>query len=136
MSFGYNKRTRYADQYFEKGLTLAASGSPTGENALRVGKHLGSQSLIVSAAGKVTLPAAAKITVDIFESDTKDGTYAIHKTMPGVTLTAPSGGATYADGEDLLQIVLPDCKNFVKIRLTSAASAAGTFDLYLDYLAR
>lgn len=133
--FGYNEDVRWADQYFQEGVTLSAT-AVTSTNALKVGAHNGSLALKVAANGEVALTAASTINVDIYECDTEDGTFTIHAKMPNVTLTAPTGGLEYADGEVLMAMVLPDCMRFVKIRITGTAATDGDVDLYLDYLAR
>ncbi len=132
--FGYQEDQRYADQYFEKEMVLTAGTAKTGSTALRVGKHLGSIALKVSAVNAYTLAAGKTLTAEILESDTLDGTFTLHTKAASLTITGATGSNVYADRENMMTFVLPDCKTYVKIRLT--AGTAGTVDVYMVYLAR
>lgn len=132
---GYKESQRFADQYFHREGTLSAT-AVTSDNALRVGDHLGSLALKIAANGAVSIAAAATLTVEFLESDTLSGTFAAQATNPKITITGPTGGVSYADKEDILTLVLPDCKKYVKVKVTGTASTSGKVDMYLDYLAR
>ena len=53
-------------------------------------------------------------------------------TITGTTST----GTSFADGDILCKLVLPDTKRYVKVKVTSDATSSGTVDVVLSYLAR
>ena len=132
MGFEYGSENRWHDQYFARGLELTAGaegkpGSATTE-ALAVGKHHGSLCVTLAAAGDEV--EADALSLSIMESDEADGTFTAKADGPVLTLAE----GTFNTGDIMAKLVLPDCKDFVKMQL--AGGLTGKVDVYLGYLAR
>lgn len=133
MGFEYGAENRWHDQYFAKELALAAG---EGENAvasattgaLAVGQHHGSLCVVLAASADGV--EAEELVMSILESDAADGTFAAKADGPAVKLAEGAFGA----GDIMAKLVLPDCKDYVKMQLSGGLT--GKVDVYLGYLAR
>lgn len=127
MSFSYGSENRWYDQFFEKGKAINAAEFVCA-NALAV---------TVMAAGAVKVAADKTFKLTLQGSDTEDGPFADIPGAPEVTITGTTGtGTSFADGDILCKLVLPDTKRYVKIKVTSDTTSSGTVDVVLSYLAR
>lgn len=136
MAFNYGSENRWYDQYFEKAKGINAAEFVTA-NALAVGEHHGALAVTVMAAGAVKVAADKIFKLTLQDSDTEDGPFADIPGAPEVTITGTtSTGTSFADGEILCKLVLPDTKRYVKVKVTSDATSSGTVDIVLSYLAR
>ena len=91
----------------------------------------------VMAAGAVKVAADKTFKLTLQGSDTEDGPFADIPGAPEVTITGTTGtGTSFADGDILCKLVLPDTKRYVKIKVTSDTTSSGTVDVVLSYLAR
>lgn len=136
MSFSYGSENRWYDQFFEKGKAINAAKFVCA-NALVVGEHHGALAVTVMAAGAVKVAADKTFKLTLQGSDTEDGPFADIPGAPEVTITGTtSTGTSFADGDILCKLVLPDTKRYVKVKVTSDATSSGTVDVVLSYLAR
>ena len=131
-SFAYGAENRWHDQYFAKELELAAgaegAAATADTEALAVGQHHGS--LCVVLAASVDEVEADDLSLSILESDEADGDFTAKADGPVVTIAE----GTFDAGDIMAKLVLPDCKDYVKLRLSGGLS--GKVDVYLSYLAR
>lgn len=131
-SFEYGAGNRWHDQYFarELGLEAGAEGAAATAvtDALAVGKHHGALCVILAASGDGVTPD--DLTMSILESDDPAGAFALKSDGPMVTIAE----GAFSDREVMASLVLPDCKDYVKIRLEGGLT--GKVDVYLGYLAR
>ena len=125
-SFEYGGENRWHDQYFAKELELTGTTAVT--EALPVGKHHGSLCVVLAAAGDEV--EADALSLSIMECDEADGTFTAKADGPVVTLAE----GTFNTGDIMAKLVLPDCKDYVKLQL--AGGLDGKVDVYLGYLAR
>lgn len=133
MGFEYGSENRWHDQYFAKELALVAG---EGENAtsqatteaLAVGRHHGSLCVVLAASGDAVKPD--DLSLGILESDEPDGAFTAKSDGPVVTIAE----GTFNAGDIMAKLVLPDCKDYVKLHL--AGGLTGKVDVYLSYLAR
>ncbi len=124
--FGYNETNRWHDQYFGKAVTVAADGTDT-EQALAVGAHGGALAVCVAAAGG---PADAQdLCLCLLEADTPEGPFEPKADGPTVMVTG-----TFEDRAPLMEVMLPDCKPYVKVHLEGGLT--GTADVFLTYIPR
>lgn len=136
MAFNYGSENRWYDQYFEKAKGINAAEFVTA-NALAVGEHHGALAVTVMAAGAVKVAADKTFKLTLQDSDTEGGSFADIPGAPEVTITGTtSTGTSFADGDILCKLVLPDTKRYVKVKVTSDATSSGTVDIVLSYLAR
>lgn len=136
-TFGYGAENRWHDQYFEKGVTLPGSASAVCANALAVGQHHGALAVTLVADGAVSIPAAKKLTVTLQGGDTENGAFADVAGAPEMSVSGGAGAATtFADGEIIGKLVLPDMADYAKVKLTTDGAATGKVDVFLKYLAR
>ncbi|MDE7372093.1 MAG: hypothetical protein K2N07_10235 [Desulfovibrio sp.] len=126
MGFEYGSENRWHDQYFARGLELTGTTATT--DALAVGRHHGSLCVVLAAAGDEV--EADALSLSILESDEADGTFTAKADGPVLTLAE----GTFNTGDIMAKLVLPDCKDFVKMQL--AGGLTGKVDVYLGYLAR
>ena len=126
MGFEYGSENRWHDQYFARGLELTGTTGTT--DALAVGRHHGSLCVVLAAAGDEV--EADALSLSIMESDEADGTFTAKADGPVLTLAE----GTFNTGDIMAKLVLPDCKDFVKMQL--AGGLTGKVDVYLGYLAR
>lgn len=125
-SFEYGAENRWHDQYFAKELELTGTTATT--EALAVGKHHGSLCVVLAAAGDEV--EADALSLSIMEGEAPDGTFTAKADGPVVTIAEGTFNA-----EDIMaKLVLPDCKDYVKMQL--AGGLDGKVDVYLGYLAR
>ncbi|HEU6435861.1 MAG TPA: hypothetical protein VE028_00220 [Nitratidesulfovibrio sp.] len=130
----YKNKLRASDQYFGKGVTLPANATAACPNVLVVGAHGGSLALEVEAANGVNLAAGKKVIVTL--QDSADGT-TFATLQPVMSSTFASALAGAGKGTTLMSIVLPDCRKYLKVQIgTDDATAVGTVDAFLRYLAR
>ncbi|MBD5647985.1 MAG: hypothetical protein HDQ89_10405 [Desulfovibrio sp.] len=125
-SFEYGAENRWHDQYFARELELTGTTATT--EALAVGKHHGSLCVVLAAAGDEV--KADALSLSIMECYEADGTFTAKADGPVVTLAEGTFGA----GDIMAKLVLPDCKDYVKMQL--AGGLDGKVDVYLGYLAR
>ena len=125
-SFEYGGENRWHDQYFAKELELTGTTATT--DALPVGKHHGSLCVVLAAAGDEV--EADALSLSILECEAPDGTFTAKTDGPVVTLAE----GTFNTGDIMAKLVLPDCKDYVKMQL--AGGLDGKVDVYLGYLAR
>ena len=125
-SFEYGGESRWHDQYFARELELTGTTATT--DALAVGKHHGSLCVVLAAAGDEV--KADALSLSIMECDEADGTFTAKTDGPVVTLAE----GTFNTGDIMAKLVLPDCKDYVKMQL--AGGLDGKVDVYLGYLAR
>nr|WP_296984474.1 hypothetical protein [uncultured Desulfovibrio sp.] len=124
MTFEFGKENRWHDQYFGTDLAVTTDGADT--DALAVGQHLGALAITVCANGAVD---ATSLELTFKESDTENGTFE----APAAALKLTIAG-TFADGQTIGKMLLPDCKSFVKANLKGTAT--GKVDVFLSYIAR
>ena len=125
-SFEYGAENRWHDQYFAKELELTGTTATT--EALAVGKHHGSLCVVLAAAGDEV--EADALSLSIMECEAPDGTFTAKADGPVVTIAE----GTFNAGDIMAKLVLPDCKDYVKMQL--AGGLDGKVDVYLGYLAR
>ena len=125
-SFEYGGENRWHDQYFAKELELTGTTATT--DALPVGRHHGSLCVVLAAAGDEV--EADALSLSIMDCDEADGTFTAKADGPVVTLAE----GTFNAGDIMAKLVLPDCKDYVKLQL--AGGLDGKVDVYLGYLAR
>ena len=125
-SFEYGAENRWHDQYFAKELELTGTAVTT--EALAVGKHHGSLCVVLAAAEDEV--EASDLALSIMEGDEPEGTFAAKADGPVVTIAE----GTFNAGDIMAKLVLPDCKDYVKMQL--AGGLDGKVDVYLGYLAR
>lgn len=137
MTFTYDSENRWHDQYFGRDVSMPSSTSSVCDTALAVGRHHGALAVVIAAKGAVSIPATKTFTVSIQGADTEDGAFA---DVTGAPEMSVSGGAseavTFADGDIIGRLVLPDMQPYAKIKLTTDGAATGKVDVYLGYLAR
>lgn len=126
MGFAYGAENRWHDQYFAKELELTGTTATT--EALAVGKHHASLCVVLAAAEDEV--EASGVALSIMECEEPDGTFTAKADGPVVTLAE----GTFSAGDIMAKLVLPDCKDFVKMRL--AGGLSGKVDVCLGYLAR
>ena len=136
MSFSYGSENRWYDQFFEKGKAInaaefvCAKRPCRGRTSWRPCRHRHGGRCGESGSDKTF-----KLTLQ--GSDTEDGPFADIPGAPEVTITGTtSTGTSFADGDILCKLVLPDTKRYVKIKVTSDTTSSGTVDVVLSYLAR
>lgn len=133
MGFEYGAENRWHDQYFAKELALVAgegenAAASADTDALAVGRHHGSLCVVLAASGDGVKPD--DLALSILESEEPDGTFTAKADGPVVTLAE----GTFNTGDIMAKLVLPDCKDYVKLHL--AGGLTGKVDVYLGYLAR
>lgn len=124
-TFGYGAENRWHDQYFARALAVAVDGVDTG--ALSVGAHHGALCVTLAASGDGV--SATDLCMSILESDDVAGTFEEKSDGPTVMVSG-----TFEDGAILAKLVLPDCKDVVKMHLEGTLT--GKVDVFLNYLAR
>ncbi|WP_304473630.1 hypothetical protein [uncultured Desulfovibrio sp.] len=124
-TFEYGAENRWHDQYFARALAVTADGIDT--DALAVGAHHGSLCVTLAANGDGV--NATELCMSILESDEAAGNF--EEKTDGPTLMV---SGAFEDGAILARLVLPDCKDFVKMHLEGTLT--GKVDVFLNYLAR
>ncbi|MBO6266682.1 MAG: hypothetical protein J6M06_00460 [Synergistaceae bacterium] len=125
MSFAYGSMNRFHDQIFQKAVSATGDYGPV----IAGGDTNGALAIVVTAA---TDTVVSGLKLSYKESDTEAGTYA----APADANVLTFGGTSYAAGDVLGMMILPNgCKDFVKATL-SGTLTSGTLDLQLQYLAR
>lgn len=124
-TFEYGAENRWHDQYFARALAVTADGVDT--DALSVGAHHGALCVTLAANGEGV--RATDLCMSIMESYDAAGTFEGKSDGPTVMVSG-----AFEDGAILAKLVLPDCKDFVKMHLEGALT--GKVDVFLNYLAR
>lgn len=135
MAFEYGQPNRWVDQYFAAGKTLPSTTNDT-TDALGVGAHQASLTVILTAKTACSIPATKTLTVTVQDSD--DGTtFADVAGAPELLLSGGTSTSTdYAAGTQMAQMVLPECKRYARLKLTSSGASTGTVDVTMGYMAR
>ena len=137
MAFAFGEESRWYDQYFMKGLALPSSSSKTSETALGVGKTQGALKLVIAAADDVSIPSGATLKLTMLESDNEDGPFTVKCDAPELMFSGGDTEATTFMSKDTLgQVVLPNSKLYMKVKLTTEGAPTGSVDVFLGYLAR
>ena len=124
MAFEYGSDNRFDDQYFVKGA--AAVGT---HPALKAGDTNGGLAVVVAAK---TDCVVSGLKLSLTCSDTEGGSYAAPTNADVLTF----GGTSYAAGEILGKYIIPNgVKDWVK-PVISGTLTSGTYDVYLQYIAR
>ena len=123
--FEYGAENRWHDQYFARALPVDVSGTDT--NALAVGAHHGALCVTLAANGDGV--NATDLCMSIKESGDATGTFEEKSDGPTVMVSG-----AFEDGAILARLVLPDCKDHVKMHLEGTLT--GKVDVFLNYLAR
>ncbi len=123
--FAYGSDNRFHDQYFVQGATAVGDYGP-----LCAGGSVNGGVAIVVAAK--TAVAASGLKLSYKQADKENGSF----TAPADANVLTFGGSSYAAGDILGMMILPnDCKDYVKATLSGTLSS-GSVDVYLQYLAR
>lgn len=92
------------------------------------------QGLRINLVAKTScgLPQAATLTMKLMECATEDGSFT---DIPGAstTVTGATGGSTFAAGEEILSVVLPETDDmFIDANVACSATATGTYDIVVE----
>lgn len=133
MTFAYGEESRWADQYFMKDEALP-NATAKESAALQVGATNGALKYVISAVTAVSIPASATLTATILESDDNQ-TFVENSSFPQIVFGG-TAKTDFAAGDVLGELILPNCKQYVKIKLTSSGASTGSINVWLGYLAR
>lgn len=124
MAFQYGSDNRFKDQYFVEGASATGTFGP-----LMAGDTNGGLAVVVAAK---TDMAVSGLKLSLTCADAADGSFA----APTNADTLTFGGTSYAAGDILGYYVIPNgVKDYVKA-VISGTLTSGTYDVYLQYLAR
>ena len=124
MAFAYGCDNRFKDQYFTEGATAVGTFGPQ-----KVGDTNGGVAIVVAAK---TDCVVSGLKLSITCADTEDGSYAAPTNADVLTF----GGTRYDAGDVLGYYIVPNgVKDYVKA-VISGTLTSGTFDVYLQYMAR
>ena len=125
MSFAYGSQNRFYDQIVASSITIGGDYGPV----LAGGDTNGALALVVTCTSGATV---SSMTLSYKEAATETGSYTVPTNADKVTF----GGTTYAAGDEVGALILPNgCKDFVKATIGGTISA-GAFACHLQYLAR
>ena len=123
--FGYGLESRWHDQYFARDLAVGAGGVDT--DPLSVGAHNGALCVVLAAAGQGV--SASDLCMSILAGDDPAGPFEAKGDGPMIMVSGE-----FEDGAALARLILPDCRNHVKMHLEGALT--GGVDVFLTCLAR
>jgi len=122
---------KFASEYILNEASLKSAGV-TESDAFMLGQAQSSQEVVLIAATDITVGAASKIIVEIFHSDTKDGSFTLAEKISEFTDT------TWGIGAEMLRYVPnSNIKLFCKIKITTNGDqSADKVTCYPVYIAR
>lgn len=124
MAFAYGCDNRFRDQYFVEGGSAAGSFGP-----LRAGDTNGGLAVVVAAK---TDMAVEGLTLSLTCCDTEGGSFAAPDNADVLTF----GGTAYEAGEVLGYYIIPNGLPEYVRAVIGGKLTSGTFDVYLQYIAR
>lgn len=136
----YNHKLIFASNIFEAGMTVpnTAAGAVAAAAGLRCGGQEGRLAVTVICKTAITLSATENFILSLQDSADNGVADAYAAIAPArtVTITAPSGGTTYAAGDEIVSMMIPrGVDKWVKpVLQTDDADIAGTVDVILEYL--
>ena len=128
----------WGDQLF--GGDIVPTGSIEPDTALRVGTTGNALDIVVVAspanAGELTVSAGCKLTLDLMQADTAEGSF--EEVGPSICITAPeSGFAVRPDGLVARFALGNMSRPWAKVKLTiDGTGSGGNIDIALAYAAR
>ena len=124
MAFEYGSENRFDDQYFVKGASAVGTHAPQ-----KAGDTNGSLAVVVAAATDMVVSG---LKLSLVVADHFGDSYAAPTNNDVLTF----GGTSYQAGDILGKYIIPNgTKPWVK-PVISGTLTSGTYDVYLQYIAR
>jgi hypothetical protein len=136
----YKHKLQFNDQVFQQGMTLPVNTSASATNAVRCAGAPGRLAITMVANGSVALANTKKLTMSILTCTTESGSFVAPKHAPSMVVTM-NGAYAPAKGDVMASMIMPvgylegESAKWVKaVVATDDAAAAGTIDVFLEYL--
>lgn len=138
----YKHKLIFADQVFELGMTLPVNTSATASTAVRAAGAPGRLAITITAAdSSVSIADTEILTLSLLTSTTEGGSYAAPKHNPTITVTMDAAYTPEQD-EVMASLLIPvgyldnETDKWIKaVVATDDAAAAGTINVFLEYMA-
>lgn len=138
----YKQKLIFESNVFELGMTVPQNTSADASTAVRAAGAPGRLAITVTAAdGNVALADATTFTISIKTSTTEGGTFAAPAHAPSMVRTF-SGAFTCDQGDVIASLLIPvgyldpETDKWIKaVTATTDAAAAGTIDVFVEYMA-
>ena len=117
--------------YYNEGTTIPANTNTDGATNLESGKTNGQLEIVLAAATEIAVADTKTVTLSYSSSVAVAGTFVTH----GTTLVLMTADTTYAVGEVIASIIIPNdvqVLEFTKVNVaTDDAGATGTYNVFL-----